>query len=64
MESNFMMPIGGKSILMNILKRLFCKHEFEWQHNIYGDEINYCGGKRSIWKCKKCGKTQYRDKLV
>lgn len=49
---------------MNILKRLFCKHEFEWQRNIYGDEIHYCGGKRSIWKCKKCGKIQYRGKLV
>lgn len=49
---------------MKIFKRLFCKHEYEWERNIYGDEINYCGGKRSIWKCKKCGKIQYRDKLV
>jgi len=44
---------------MNIIKQLFCKHDYEYVHNIYGDEINYCGGYRSLWKCKKCGKLQY-----
>ena len=45
---------------MNLLKRLFCEHEYEFVRNIYGDEINACGGYRSIWKCKKCGKIEYR----
>ncbi len=41
---------------MSILKRLFCKHEYEWVRNIYGDEINATGGYRSVWRCAKCGK--------
>lgn len=48
---------------MSIIKRLFCNHEYEFVRNIHGDEINWCGGKRSIWKCKKCGKLQYRYEL-
>lgn len=48
---------------MNLLKRLFCEHEYEFVRNIYGDEINACGGYRSIWKCKKCGKIEYRKNL-
>lgn len=48
---------------MNCFKSLFCKHEYEFVSNIYGDQINYCNGKRSIWKCKKCGNIEYRDKL-
>ena len=50
---------------MNWIKRLFkkCDHNWEFITNIYGDQINYCGGKRSIWKCKKCGKIEYRDHL-
>ena len=49
--------------MVNLIKRLFCKHEYEFVRNIYGDEINWCGGKRSIWKCKKCGKLQYSSEL-
>lgn len=48
---------------MNILKRLFCKHDYTFVRNLYGDEIRWNGWKRSIWRCKKCGKWQYRDKL-
>lgn len=48
---------------MDFIKSLFCKHEYEFVRNIHGDEINHMGGKRSIWKCKKCGKLQYRDEL-
>ena len=48
---------------MNLLKRLFCEHKYEFVRNIYGDEINACGGYRSIWKCKKCGKIEYRKNL-
>ena len=50
---------------MNWFKGLFkkCEHEYEFVRNIYGDEINYRGGYRSIWKCKKCGKIEYREHL-
>lgn len=41
---------------MSIVKRLFCRHEWEFVRNIYGDEINAAGGNRSWWRCRKCGK--------
>lgn len=41
---------------MKWIKRLFCKHEYEFVRNIYGDEINQLNYKRSECKCKKCGK--------
>ena len=41
---------------MSIIKRLFCRHEWEFVRNIYGDEINLVGGYRSWWRCKRCGK--------
>lgn len=40
---------------MNIIKRLFCNHEWQFVRNIYGDEINHVGGYRSWWSCTKCG---------
>lgn len=50
---------------MNIIKRLlFCKHDYKFVRNIYGDEIIYVGWKRSLWKCSKCGAYQYRDYLM
>ena len=50
---------------MNWLKNLFkkCEHDYEFVRNIYGDEINYRNGYRSEWKCKKCGKLQWRLSL-
>lgn len=48
---------------MSWLKRLFCKHDYEFVRNIYGDEINHVGGRRSWWRCRKCGKWIARDKL-
>ena len=48
---------------MNWIKRLFCAHRYEWIRNIYGDEINLSGGKRSLWGCAECGKVQARDAL-
>ena len=49
--------------MMKWIKSLFCEHEYEFARNIYGDEINACGGYRSIWKCKKCGKIEYCKNL-
>lgn len=48
---------------MLIFKRLFRKHEYEFVRNIYGDEINSSGGKRSVWWCPKCWKYKLSDKL-
>ncbi len=48
---------------MGFLRRLFCKHDYEWASNVYGEEINMMGGKRSWWRCKRCGKYQLRDHL-
>jgi len=49
---------------MNWLKRLFCKHQFAWVRNLYGDQIIEWGYKRSVWKCDHCGKLEGRDELV
>lgn len=48
---------------MNILKRLFRKHDYQWVRNSYGDEIRYLGWKRSVWKCSKCGKYKLENNL-
>lgn len=50
-------------MLMDWLRSLFCRHQFEFVRNIYGDQINSWGGKRSIWACRHCGKLQGRDEL-
>lgn len=49
--------------MIRLIKRLLCNHECEFSRNIYGDEINAAGGKRSWWRCAKCGKCQLRNKL-
>lgn len=41
---------------MSIIKRMLCRHEYEFVRNIYGDEIVHAGYNRSWWRCKKCGK--------
>lgn len=48
---------------MKFLKRLLCRHRLEFVRNIYGDEIIDRGGKRSLWRCARCGKTSVRDEL-
>ena len=47
-----------------MLKRLFCRHDWVFERNIYGDEINALSGRRSWWVCRKCGKHQARPNLV
>jgi len=52
---------------MNIFKILFCKHEFVFNRNIYGDEINRISLReiyRSKWVCLGCGKVKYKGELV
>ena len=48
---------------MNLIRRILCKHEYAFIRNIYGDEINMAGGKRSWWRCRKCGKWKLRSQL-
>jgi hypothetical protein len=48
---------------MKWLRKFFCAHDYRWQRNIFGDEINHSGGARSIWKCCKCKKFQFRNTL-
>lgn len=49
---------------MSWFKRFFHTHHFEWVRNIYGDEINSFGGKRSLWACSACGKVKALPHLV
>lgn len=48
---------------MKIVKRIFCHHEWQFERNIYGDEINWVGGCRSWWVCPKCGAHTLGDHL-
>ena len=48
---------------MNWLRWLFCRHEWRHYANLYGDQINSWGGRRSLWECSRCGKLQARDAL-
>ncbi len=50
--------------LKTAIHRLFCRHDYSWLRNIYGDEIIYTGFKRSVWKCSKCGKYKYRHEYL
>lgn len=47
-----------------IAKVLLCHHEYEFYENIYGDQINLAGGKRSLWRCRKCGWMKAKRELV
>lgn len=52
-------------IIKQLIKELFCKHEYEFGYNIYGDPIIFEHGfNRSAWFCKKCGKYKGRPYLV
>ena len=45
--------------LRKFIQNFGCDHEYKFVRNIYGDEINQCGGYRSLWRCVKCGKYKY-----
>lgn len=49
------------NLFKNLLNTLFCKHDYQWARDIYGEEINVRSGKRSEWVCSKCGQCQYRS---
>lgn len=51
------------NLINQLCKQLFCKHEWVHVSNIYGDMIRYTGWKRSVWKCKKCGRLKYKENL-
>ena len=54
--------IGG-DYLFSFFKSLFCKHDYRHVRNLYGDAINRHDGKRSVWKCCKCGKLKFDEGL-
>lgn len=49
--------------LANYIQKMFCSHWYRFERNIYGDEINACGGKRSLYRCCRCGKGMLEDTL-
>lgn len=44
--------------------RLTCRHRWHPQYNLYGDSINFHGGKRSCWQCAICKRYEYRGYLI
>ena len=57
----------SKYPLFDMLRRIFCRHEYGWYKNIYGDEINIVSTTnttyRSWWVCNKCGKWETKKNL-
>ena len=49
--------------MLRFLRTFFCRHDYSWSRNIYGDEIKEWGWKRSVWRCLKCGQLDARDVL-
>lgn len=50
--------------MKQLIKRLFCIHNWNWIRNVYGDETYMTGEfKRSWWRCNKCNKTESRTNL-
>ena len=49
--------------LRKFIQKFGCEHNYIFVRNIYGDEINQCGGYRSLWQCMKCGKYMYSKAL-
>ena len=41
-----------------------CRHEYVRVQTLHGDMIHALKGKRSLWKCKHCGKYQYSSSLT
>lgn len=51
-------------MLKKFINQIFCKHEYEFVRNIYGDEVIFATNwNRSEWKCKKCGKHKLMSEL-
>jgi len=50
-------------MLKMIWALLFCRHRWNFERNIHGDEINYRSGNRSEYWCEKCGLYEYRPSL-
>lgn len=50
-------------MFVQIIKRLFCKHEFKTLTNLYGDAINLFNGNRSIKQCVYCGKIKFDGRI-
>ena len=47
-----------------MFKKLFCRHDYRFSGNIYGDMINIVRGDRSVWTCSKCRQIETREPLV
>lgn len=53
------------SFIKKAIARALCnhlEHPLEFVQNITADHINMAGGKRSVWRCPKCGKLILRQK--
>jgi hypothetical protein len=47
-----------------VISWFFCKHNYRWVRNVYGDEIYMTGKwKRSWWKCNNCGRRKSSEHL-
>lgn len=46
-------------IILDIIKRITCKHNYVLKETVHGDRIIYLGYTRSIWICTKCAKVHF-----
>lgn len=47
-----------------LIQRILCNHHYINYRNIHGDEINWSGGKRTIYRCIKCGNWKFIDDYI
>lgn len=50
-------------ILLDIIKRIRCKHSYRLLETVHGDRIIYLNYTRSIWICDKCKKIHFSEYL-
>lgn len=51
-------------IKMKFIRRLFCRHDYQFDHNLEGDEYHYKDKEeKALYICTKCGKRKLKSCL-
>lgn len=51
-------------IKMKFIRRLFCRHDYQFDHNLEGDEYHYKDrSAKAMYVCIKCGKRKLKKCL-
>jgi hypothetical protein len=57
--------LDGGAMIIAFLRSLFCRHKrLSWVRTTHGDEINLCGGMRTVMHCDDCGSFIYHPDYI